>query len=138
LLLASIEVRVDREVGIAFVTIHNERKLNTLNSALMEEFALAVEGLARDETLRATVLSGAGERAFIGGSDVDEMVQLDAISARAFISRVHRCCENQTGQFLPVGWGWRAGASTPLAACEMVGEEGPGDTARSVKHKKRA
>jgi len=86
LLLASIEVRVDREVGIAFVTIHNERKLNTLNSALMEEFALAVGGLARDETLRAVVLSGAGERAFIGGADVDEMAQLDAISARCNLS----------------------------------------------------
>ena len=42
---------------------------------------------------------------------------------------------NQTDRFLPVGWLWRAGASTPLAVCEMVSEERPGDTARYVKHK---
>ena len=42
---------------------------------------------------------------------------------------------NQTDRFLPVGWFWRAGASTPLAVCEMVWEERPGDTARYVKHK---
>ena len=42
---------------------------------------------------------------------------------------------NQTDRYLPVGWLWRAGALTPLAVCEMVWEERPGDTARYVKHK---
>jgi hypothetical protein len=40
---------------------------------------------------------------------------------------------NQMDRFLPVGWLWRAGASTPVAACEM--EEGPGATEHYVKHK---
>ena len=42
---------------------------------------------------------------------------------------------NQTDRFLPVGWFWRAGAPTPAAACEMVGEERSGETERYVKHK---
>ncbi len=42
---------------------------------------------------------------------------------------------NQTDRFLPVGWFWRAGASTPVAVCEMVSEERTGDTERYVKHK---
>jgi len=41
----------------------------------------------------------------------------------------------QTNRFLPVGWLWRAGASTPVAACEMDGEEEPGDKASRIKHK---
>jgi hypothetical protein len=41
----------------------------------------------------------------------------------------------RTGRFLPVGWIWRAGASTPSAVCEMVWEEGPGNTERYGKHK---
>ncbi|HYL75379.1 MAG TPA: enoyl-CoA hydratase [Bryobacteraceae bacterium] len=120
---ASIEVRVDRPTGIAFVTIHNERKLNTLNSSLLEKFALAVEGLAGDETLRAAVLSGAGERAFIGGADVDEMVQLDAISARAFIGLLHRCCDALRSAPFPViarMMGYTLGAGLELAAaCDL-------------------
>jgi len=118
-----IEVRVDREAGIAYVTIHNERKLNTLNSALMEELAAAIEGLARDERLRAVVLTGAGERAFIGGADVDEMVQLDPISARAFISRLHRCCHALRAAPFPViarMMGYTLGAGLELAAaCDL-------------------
>lgn len=42
---------------------------------------------------------------------------------------------NQTDRFLPVGWFWRAGASTPMAVCEMVWDERPGDTERYGKHK---
>ena len=42
---------------------------------------------------------------------------------------------NQTDRYLPVGWLWRAGASTPVAVCEMVWEERPGDTQRFGKHK---
>jgi hypothetical protein len=42
---------------------------------------------------------------------------------------------NRTDRFLPVGWGWRAGASIPLAVCEMVREGTADDTERYAKHK---
>ena len=42
---------------------------------------------------------------------------------------------NQRARYLSVGWLWRAGASTPSAVCEMVWDEGHGDTKREVKHK---
>lgn len=42
---------------------------------------------------------------------------------------------NRADRFLPVGWFWRAGASTPSAVCEMVSEGEPGDTERLDKHK---
>ena len=41
----------------------------------------------------------------------------------------------QPDRFLPVGWFWRAGAPTPSAVYEMVGEERSGETERYVKHK---
>lgn len=41
----------------------------------------------------------------------------------------------QTGRFLSVGWVWRAGAPTPVAACEMDEPDQPGDAGRYVKHK---
>lgn len=42
---------------------------------------------------------------------------------------------NQTDRFFPVGWFWRAGASTLSAVCEMVSEERSGSTERYTKHK---
>lgn len=88
----SILVRTDQR-GVAHVTINNERKLNALNSALMEEFIRAIDALAGDELLRVVIVTGAGDKAFIGGADIDEMAALDAGSATAFITRLHRCCE---------------------------------------------
>jgi enoyl-CoA hydratase len=120
---ARIDVRVDREKQIAYVTIHNERKLNTLNSALMDELKDAIESLAKDETLRAMVLTGAGERAFIGGADVNEMAVLDAVSGRAFITLLHQCCEAvRTAPFPVIAriMGYTLGAGLELAAaCDL-------------------
>ncbi len=43
---------------------------------------------------------------------------------------------NRTASFLPVGWFWRAGASTVASACEMADTGGPdGEAERTVKHK---
>ena len=41
----------------------------------------------------------------------------------------------QTERFLPVGWLWRDDAAMPVAACEMVSGDGPGEKGRYVKHK---
>ena len=83
-----------REQGtVAFVTLDNQKKLNTLNRALMTEFIAAVVSLSAIDDLRAVVLSGAGDRAFIGGADIPEMSGLDPASARDFITLVHQTCD---------------------------------------------
>lgn len=42
---------------------------------------------------------------------------------------------SQPDSFLTVGWVWRAGSAAPSAACEMIGDQGPGDADPCVKHK---
>jgi len=90
-----VDVRLEtRGSGsIACLTIDNRAKLNTLDRALMTEFIMAVDGLAAREDLRALVLSGAGDQAFIGGASIAEMAALDRGSAREFITLVHRTCD---------------------------------------------
>jgi enoyl-CoA hydratase len=121
-----IDLKIDeRSSGahIAYVTVHNERKLNTLNSALMDEFIAAIDKLSADDALRAVVLTGAGSRAFIGGADVNEMATLDAVSGRAFIMRLHRCCQALRDLPVPVIArinGYALGAGLELAAaCDL-------------------
>ena len=63
----------------------------------------------------------------------DEVMQVES-GLKVSFQRMEELA-NQTGHFLPVGWVWRAGASTPSAVCEMVSEEGADDTDRPVKHK---
>jgi enoyl-CoA hydratase/carnithine racemase len=111
------------DARVAYVTINNARKLNTLNSALMADYVAAFEGLAHDEALRCVVLTGAGDRAFIGGADIDEMATIDATTARAFITRVHRCCHAPRELPVPViarVQGYALGAGLEVAAaCDL-------------------
>ena len=87
--------RDEREHGlVAHLTINNPHRLNAMNSALMSALVDAAHKLAGDERLRAVVLGGAGPKAFIGGADIDEMVGIKtATDAKAFITRLHQCCE---------------------------------------------
>jgi enoyl-CoA hydratase/carnithine racemase len=109
--------------GVAIVTIDNPAKLNTLNTSVMTELVAAVERLGGDASLRAVVLRGAGSRAFIGGADIAEMAALDAASARAFITLVHRSCDVLRCLPVPViariqGYVFGAGVEI-AAACDM-------------------
>jgi len=76
---------------VAHLTVHNERKLNTLTRELMSQFVAAVEALAGRDDLRALVLRG-GDNAFIGGANILEMAALDRASAEGYIRLVHRTC----------------------------------------------
>ena len=63
-----------REGGtVARLTIDNRAKLNTLDSALMRDIVAAVDALAKRDDLRALIVTGAGEKAFIGGASIPEM-----------------------------------------------------------------
>jgi enoyl-CoA hydratase len=117
-----VSVRQDAR-GVAWVTIENAAKLNTLNRAVMTALITVVERLAEDPALRAVALRGAGTQAFIGGADIAEMAGLDAESARAFITLVHRSCD--AFRRLPVPaiaciHGWTLGAGLEVAAaCDL-------------------
>ena len=120
-----VGVRLDaRERGtIATLTVDNRAKLNTLDRALMIEFIAQVEALAARDDLRALVLTGAGDRAFIGGASIPEMAALTRDSARDFITLVHRTCEALRRLPVPVIAridGYALGAGLEVAAsCDV-------------------
>lgn len=87
-ILSDTILRDDRG-GVTWLTVNRPDKLNVLNSALMVELAQILRTLTDDLDLRAVVITGAGDRSFVGGADIGEMAALDPTSARAFITRLH-------------------------------------------------
>ena len=73
---------IDREDNIAVLTINRPDKYNALNDEVVAEISAAADELASDGEVRAIVITGAGEKAFISGADVG-MLQEMTSSAQA-------------------------------------------------------
>ena len=86
--MSDLILREDRD-GVTWLTVNRPDKLNVMTSPLMIELTQTLRDLGADQSLRAVVITGAGEKSFIGGADIGEMAELDPVTARAFISRLH-------------------------------------------------
>ncbi len=67
---------VEREEGVAVVTLNRPDVLNALSRALFRELDEAVTGLEADDSVRAIIFTGKGDRAFSAGADIHEMAKL--------------------------------------------------------------
>jgi enoyl-CoA hydratase/carnithine racemase len=88
----SVEILGRAEGTVACVTVDNRRRLNCLSTPLILELIAAFAKLGKEEGLRAVVLTGAGDRAFVGGADLHELAALTPDTARLFITRLHQAC----------------------------------------------
>lgn len=70
------------EGGICYITINRPEKLNALNKTVIEELGAAMEHVYSDPGIKAVILTGAGEKAFVAGADISEFQQLDAKGGR--------------------------------------------------------
>jgi enoyl-CoA hydratase len=77
---------------VATVTIDYPNRLNVLNTPIVQDLTDTVRRLSADGELRAIVLTGAGDRAFIGGADLYELVDLNPRTAEVFITGIHTLC----------------------------------------------
>ncbi len=63
----------DKRDGIAYITMNRPEKMNALNRKVMEELRSCIEDIQRDEAVKAVILTGAGEKAFVAGADINEL-----------------------------------------------------------------
>jgi len=70
--------------GLGVVTINRPKVLNALNRAVLEELRTVLRGLAQTENVHAVILTGAGEKAFVAGADIAEMLELTPMQMKEF------------------------------------------------------
>jgi enoyl-CoA hydratase len=61
---------IDRDEGIAVITINRPDKYNALNEEVVAEISSAMDELAADDEVRVVIFIGAGEKAFVSGADI--------------------------------------------------------------------
>ena len=113
-------VRLASDGGVVTVELINSKALNIVGSGAIAELTEAVRAVGEDGDARVVVLRGAGEKAFIGGADINEMVTLDRSSAEPFIRRLAGLCEAIRECPVPVIArlaGWCLGGGLEVAVC---------------------
>ena len=109
--------------GVAHVKLEGGGPLNIISSGTALGMAAQLRDLAKNSELRAVVITGSGEKTFVGGADIKELARLSPASARVFISALHELCE--AVRDLPVPsicalQGWCIGVGLELAAsCDI-------------------
>ena len=73
----------DIQDGIALITLNRAKVLNALNSLVFDELEAAFNALAADPAVRVILITGAGEKAFAAGADINELAETDALSGEA-------------------------------------------------------
>ena len=76
-------VLYEQKGSIATITINREKALNALNSQVLDELNAALDAVDL-ETVRALILTGAGEKSFVAGADIGEMSTLTKAEGEAF------------------------------------------------------
>jgi enoyl-CoA hydratase len=78
---------IEKRGRVAILTINRPDKLNALNIPTRNEILAAFDQLEKDDEVRVVVITGAGEKAFIAGADINEFAGMTAVAQRSRISR---------------------------------------------------
>ncbi len=77
----------EKKNSIAYLTVNRPKVLNALNMATMEELRTAFHEIKKDNSVRAVIFTGAGEKAFIAGADISELAKHDAVRGKEYAHR---------------------------------------------------
>jgi enoyl-CoA hydratase len=96
-------IQVEKAGPVAVVTLNRPDKLNSLTPSMLDELEAAAACIEADAALRAVVLTGAGERAFCVGADINEWAALAPLDMwRVWVTRGHRIFDRWAALRLPV------------------------------------
>jgi len=110
-----------KENGIARMTINRPDVRNALNLATRREIREALKDIEGDEGVRVLIITGAGDKAFIGGADVSELKPLSPVGAEAYAStlgaQLYADIENLRVPVIAMINGFCLGGGCELAMC---------------------
>jgi enoyl-CoA hydratase len=75
-------IKTENRDGVLWITIDRPKVLNALNAQTVEELGRAFGAARDDDSVRAVVLTGSGEKAFVAGADINELAKMTPIDGK--------------------------------------------------------
>ncbi|MCP2519581.1 enoyl-CoA hydratase-related protein [Candidatus Aminicenantes bacterium AC-708-M15] len=112
-----------QEEGIGFVTINRPDKLNALNIETIKELEELFTHLKENQEIKVVIITGAGEKAFVAGADIEELSKLNMVEGKEYSlrgQRVFSLIENLGKPVIAGVNGYALGGGTELTlACHI-------------------
>jgi len=119
----SDNITLEIQGPIAVLTINRPEKRNAVNNQTVEDIDAALEKIEKNPDLRVMILTGAGEKAFVAGADVNELAKRDTLLGRTETRRrqeVYTRIEQLEIPSIAAVNGWAVGTGLEIAmACSM-------------------
>jgi enoyl-CoA hydratase len=118
--MAYENIRLELEDTLAILIIDRPKALNALTSQTLQELEVALRFIAHNSQLRGLIVTGAGEKAFVAGADIAEMVDFTTPQAREFAGLGHRVFHAMESLSIPTIAavnGFALGGGCELALC---------------------
>ncbi len=116
-------VKTENRDGVFVITIDRPKVLNALNAQTVAEIGEAFAMAREDDSIRCVILTGAGEKAFVAGADINELAQMTPITGKAVAEkgqRVFRAIEKFPKPVIAAVNGFALGGGCELAlACHI-------------------
>ena len=117
-------ILVGVENAVATITFNRPKSLNALNAALLAELSGAVDDLAAQDDIAVLVLTGAGDKAFVAGADINELDGLSPLEAKCFAEKGQSAIDKISALAIPVIAavnGYALGGGTEMAlVCDFI------------------
>lgn len=75
-------ILLEKSEGVATVTVNRPKVMNALNHQTLSELAHAFDDVRDDAEIRVLVVTGAGDKAFVAGADINELAKMEALEAK--------------------------------------------------------
>jgi enoyl-CoA hydratase len=116
-------VSVKKETPLGWIVINRPEKLNALNAETVKELYSAFTSLMDENDIKAVILTGSGEKAFVAGADISELARLDQVGGRDYVlegQELTKLIENYKKPVIAAINGFALGGGTELAlACHV-------------------
>jgi len=118
----------NKENGIGIVTINRPQAANAMNDLAYSELLQLFQEIDQDNEVRVVIITGAGEKAFVAGTDITNMAKLSAAEARAFAYKLKKTFDLIWSMDKPIkaavnGYALGGGAELAMSADMIIAAE---------------